>query len=207
MSVGTIAALGCAPHSGWAAVVGVSHVGGRLSVVVRERIVFVDPRDAPSKQPYHAVKGLPLDEAARRVASYSATAATMAGDAIEEIAAVLSARGCGVAGLGIVDAAGRKDLGLATILSSHALIHTADGDHFRAAIAAAGVRCGLAVVRVPARELEMRAAAAIGKSATMVQRAIAGQRESVGAPWGADQKAAALIAWLVLATMTKTMHR
>ena len=52
--------LGFAPHSGWAAAVGLGEVEASLRVLVRERIEMADAHDPESRQPYHAVEGLPV---------------------------------------------------------------------------------------------------------------------------------------------------
>jgi hypothetical protein len=193
------AALGCAAHSGWAAVVGIGEVDGRLRVLARERILMADPGDQKAKQPYHTVEDLPIGEASERLAAYAATAETMARQAIQTILDDLSQDGRRSIGLGILESAGRKGTALASILASHALIHSADGDHFRNAIAGAASACGLPATRVPARDLEAAATEAISRPIETLRATVKEIGRDVGAPWGADQKAAALLAWLVLA--------
>jgi hypothetical protein len=195
----TIAALGCAPHSGWAAVIGLGEDGGHLRVLVRERIAMADASDREAKQPYHAVERLPIGQAAERLAAYATTAELMARQGVQRIVDQLSRGGYRGIGLGILESAGRKGSALGNILASHALIHTADGDHFRNAIAAAASRCGLPAFRVRARELDANATEAIGKPIETLQLVLKGVGRDMGPPWGADQKAAALLAWLVLA--------
>jgi hypothetical protein len=191
-------ALGIAPHSGWAAVVGIGESDGRLRVLVRERIEMAEGTAAGSKQPYHAVEGLPVAQAAKRIARYAATAESMAHAAVQRIVADLARDRHRVIGLGILDSAGRKGGTLEAILASHALIHSADGDHFREAIASAATRCALTVSRVRARELESEASAAFGTPVERLRETVKALGREVGPPWGADQKAAALVAWLVL---------
>ena len=62
-----VAVMGFAPHSGWAAVVvlGGSHADPR--VLARSRVEMADHRAPESKQPYHAVETLGVEEAARRL--------------------------------------------------------------------------------------------------------------------------------------------
>ena len=207
MTTKAIAALGFAPHSGWAAVVGVGEADGHLHVLVRERIEMVDPRAPEWKQPYHAAEGLPIVEAAERLAACAATAELMARQAIRRIVGQLARRGHHAAGLGILESAGRKGAALADILASHALIHAADGEHFRSAIAGAADRCGLTAFRVRGRELEAKAAAALGRPAETLRLVLKGVGRDMGPPWAADQKAAALLAWLVLAKVSKEGRR
>jgi hypothetical protein len=124
----------------------------------------------------------------------------MAREAVERLIAQLARGGRRAVGVGILGSSGRTGSDLAAILASHALIHTAEGEHFRTALAGAAGRCGLAVVRVPARELESRAGTAIGKPIQRLQLMLKEQGRRLGPPWGVDQKAAALLAWLVLAS-------
>jgi len=195
---GGAVALGVAPHSGWAAWIAL-RVEGRPEVLLRERIELADPRDPASKQPYHAVEGLGVDEAARRLQAYETTAADKAHEALSRAVDALRGGGRRVVGVGILDSSGRKGSSLASTLASHALIHTADGDHFRSAIAAAAGRCGLPAPRVRARDLEAEAATATGRRPEALKKALVELGREVGPPWTADQKAAALLAWLLLA--------
>jgi len=92
----------------------------------------------------------------------------------------------------------RHGSSLQSILASHALIHTADGEHFRSALVAAAERLGLNVSRLPIRDVEAQAQAALGLPPTRLQDAVADLGRPLGAPWGADQKKAAMLAWLLL---------
>jgi hypothetical protein len=192
------AALGFAPHSGWAVVVGVGEIDGQPRVLVRDRIEMNDARDPASKQPYHAVEGLPIAEARNVLAVYEATAGRMAHEAVARIVDALATDGHRVGGVGILDSAGRRAGSLAATLASHALIHAADGDHFRTAIAAAAARCRLVTTRVRARDLEVEAAVAIGRAPRALHETLRRLGREVGPPWTADQKTATLVAWLVL---------
>ena len=66
MKAAEVAVMGFAPHSGWAAMVvlGGSHADPR--VLARSRVEMADHRAPESKQPYHAVETLGVEEAARR---------------------------------------------------------------------------------------------------------------------------------------------
>ena len=192
-------ALGCAVHSGWAVVVGVSLDGGSNRVLLRERIELMNPGDPGSKQPYHSVEGLPIPEAGDRLVKYAATAQRLAGEAVRGMVGRLREGGHRTVALGILDSAGRKGSRLADILASHALIHTADGDHFRSALAGAAARLGLPVVRVQTRELDAKAAEVTREPIGRLKLALKDAGRDLGPPWGADQKAAALLACLVLA--------
>src|SRR5262249_46704682 len=87
---------------------------------------------------------------------------------------------------------------LRSILASHALIHTAEGEFFRKALVEAGEHCGLPIVGVKERELFERASAHFRMPAGALERRIAELGRSIGPPWTQDQKYAALVAWLAL---------
>ena len=190
---------GFAPYSGWAAMVVVGGDAANPEVLTRCRVEMADPRLAGSKQPYHEVEGLPLEEAERRLARLSDSAGAMAHEAIRALVEEIGRRESAPVSAGILDSSGRKGDSLASILASHALIHTADGNHFREALAMACRRCDLEVVRVRQRDLAGRAAAALGKSPALLAATVRDLGQPFGAPWGADQKSAAMLAWLLLA--------
>lgn len=206
MAAPGVAALGFAPHSGWAAAVAVAEVGGNLRVLERERVEMTSPREPAARQPYHTVEGLPVAEAAKQLAVYEASASRMAREAIAEIARRLADGGRELRSVAILDSSGRKGGSLEATLASHALIHTADGNHFRAALADAAGRCGVSVLRVSARSLEMEAEHALGQPAGVIREMIADLGRELGPPWTADQKAAALLGWLALVDASRDRH-
>lgn len=121
-----------------------------------------------------------MEEATGRLDGYMKVARNMASAAIEAQCAKLQRRNISVESVGIIKSSGRKRTALSSILASHAMIHAADGDHFRNALSAAAELLRLRVCRV-------RAAGRID----MLGR-------ELGPPWGADQKKAALLAWALL---------
>ncbi len=55
------------------------------------------------------------------------------------------------------------------------------------------------LARIPQRELAAHAAAALRKSPEQLAATVKALGRGMGSPWGADQKYAALLAWLLLA--------
>ena len=153
--------LGFAPHSGWAALVALGGTAQAPALILRERLEMADGALAGSKQPYHALENWPLPEAQRALAHFEASATALATKGLRGLVARARALGAEPGSAGILDSAGRSAATLESILVSHALIHTADGEHFRAALASACEELGLAVTRVRARELPQRAAAVL----------------------------------------------
>jgi hypothetical protein len=191
--------LGFAPHSGWAAVVMLGGTSSEPLVLARERLELIDGKLAGAKQPYHALESLPLDEAQARLAAFKASAARLAASGLRALAHSARAAGVEARAAGILDSAGRSGATLQAILASHALIHTADGQHFREALEAGCAAQGLPATRIRQRDLPALAAAELRRTPEELREAVARLGRKIGAPWGADQKGAALIAWLLLA--------
>jgi hypothetical protein len=168
-------------------------------VLLRTRVEMADARLAGSKQPYHAVEELSVKEAGRRLARLRESAVALATEGLRHAVQELREGGAAPSALGILDSAGRKGGSLEAILASHALIHTADGDHFRDALSAAAATCGLAVARVRERDLLDMAASVLRRPAAQIQGEVQALGKPLGPPWTADQKQATLLAWMLLA--------
>jgi hypothetical protein len=85
------------------------------------------------------------------------------------------------------------------ILRSHALIHTADGEHFREALRHSCVDCGVEITCIKERELLDRGMESLRMKREKLLRRLTELGTGFGAPWTQDEKYAALAAWLVLA--------
>jgi hypothetical protein len=168
-------------------------------VILRERLEMTDAALAGSRQPYHALEGRPLPEARRELAHFQASATALAVEGLARFTTRARALGAEPESAGILDSAGRARATLEAILASHALIHSADGEHFRAALAGACQELGLRVTRVRLCDLLPRAAAVLGEPEEELAAAVSALGRKVGPPWGADQKSAALLAWVLLA--------
>ena len=191
--------LGFAPHSGWTAVVVIGGTAAKPLVLARERLELADANLPGAKQPYHAIEKLPLAAAAERLAAYQASSARLAAAGIHAL--VHTARTAGIEPLaaGILDSSGRTGAQLATILASHALIHSADGHHFREALEAGCAAHRLPASRIRRRDVTRLAVSELKQAADRLRGAVTSLGRAAGAPWGADQKEAALLAWLLLA--------
>lgn len=192
-------ALGLRSHSGWAALVAVAGTLRCPAVLVRRRIELADASFPGSKQPYHAAEGEKLPNAEKIVSRCAGDARRLAGKAFGEILAELERSGHRIAACGLLLASGRPLPALEAILASHALIHTADGELFRDALAAAAQERGLAVTRVREKEISSRAAAALRIPEDEIPGRLKDIGRPLGAPWTQDEKLAALAAWTALA--------
>jgi hypothetical protein len=166
-------------------------------IIRRSRIVMADQRIAGSAQPYHAAKLLPAQDTDPYIRSCSRASAALAQRALQDALSELS--NYQVMGACILLASGRGLPGLPGILASHALIHTAEGEFYRAALREACECCGIREIGTKERDVPAKVAEALGRSAADVQSTIAEFRKVVGAPWTQDEKLSALAAWLALA--------
>ena len=191
------AALGFRMHSGWGVLVAVSGDADRVEVVDRKRIVVADSTTG-AIQPYHYAASLRVQESENHIATCEVASDQLASAAIERVVRELDARDVRIVGAAVLLASARPLPSLARILASHPLIHTAEGEFFRHSVRRACERLKISVEGFRERELEERAKAAFGKSASGVQRRIATAGSLIGAPWTRDHKAAALAALIVL---------
>jgi hypothetical protein len=195
----TKAAIGFRVHSGWSAQV-VMAAGPRWPVVIdRRRIELADAAIPGSMQPYHAAEPMKLKDAEAHIQRSIDQARLLAQRALHAAIDEVRKSGHEVAGCGILLASGRPAPTLASILASHALIHTAEGELFRDALKYASERCKLPVTEVKERDLFERAAAALRIPCGELQRRVAEMGRAIGPPWRQDQKLAALVGWLALA--------
>jgi hypothetical protein len=104
-----------------------------------------------------------------------------------------------VVGSAVLLASGRALPPLAKILASHAVIHAAEGEFFREVFSKACADLDLSVTGVRERDLDERVKTTLGKVAARMRRQISTLGRSLGPPWTADQKTAALAALIVLA--------
>jgi hypothetical protein len=162
-----MSALGIVPHTGWAWVVRVGET------VTRERIVALDVHDA---ELFHLARDRDGDRV-RFVAERRAQA----------LARTIAAMQPCCAGVSRAIVLGKRVAlpAIAKIVASHAQIHGAEGELWRALFAEACTACGVPVERAAtAGKPDARWLARIGKA--------------VGPPWTAEVKAAAAAARFVL---------
>jgi hypothetical protein len=160
---------------------------GSVQVLDRRRIVIADTQGPGANQPYHFAEKLELQAAEKHLARCAAISERLALASFRNVLQALN--GYEVAGVAILLSSGRPLPSLPNILSSHALIHTAEGEFFRQAVRQACERLGISVTGIRERELG---------EGSVLQQEIANLGKIVGPPWTQDQKMAALAAMTVL---------
>jgi hypothetical protein len=169
------------------------------AAIARRRIEMVDRGVPGAAQPYHAAAGLNIRDAERIVTNCAARAALLAQRALAAMVEELLSAGYAVTGCGLLLASGRPLPALESILASHPLIHTAEGELFREALRAASRECGVPMAAVKERELFTRGTAELGIPEDALQQRLSEMGRVIGAPWRQDEKYAAMVGWLALA--------
>jgi len=193
------AAVGFRVHSGWSALVAVSLEKDGPIVLSRERVHLVEPFIYKSRQPYHTAERMPLEKARVFVDASLVEAKRLAGSALRSTQKELGDKGYELARGALLLASGRKLPDLESILRSHALIHTADGEHFREALRHSCADCGMEITCIKERELLDRGMKTLRTKREKLLRRLTELGTGFGSPWTQDEKYAALAAWLVLA--------
>jgi hypothetical protein len=180
----TSKALGMRAHSGWAAYVVLGGDAKAPDIIARGRMTLCG--SAETKMLYHAAEPMPFARAQEFIGQCRAATAKLADEELKSIGPVV--------GCCILTASGKPLPDLKSILASHALIHAAEGEFYRDALAEACGRAGIAVSRVRERDLEAQAEHLSGW-----RERLADFGKKLGPPWTQDEKLSALGAWLVLA--------
>lgn len=189
------AALGFNVHIGWSAVVAVGGPIDAPEILAKARIDLATTFEEGAV--FHMGQELPLEKAKALVRDSKARFARRARAGLADFLAGLDAR---VVGAGMVAGAARTLPPIETILKAHPMVHAAEGELYRSVFVEAAEAIGVGPMRVPAEALAARAAAAIGVTQAKVAAHLAAMGKASGRPWAADQKRAALVAWLALAT-------
>lgn len=192
------AALGFRVHSGWTCVVAVSREKSGAMVLWRKRAQLVEILTHEFKQPYHAAEKMPFAAGAEHIAKMKAEALRFASQILAAAETELHKGGWELAKCALLLASARPLPDLVTILASHTLIHTAEGELFREAIAQACECRHVDVLRVKEKTLASEAARLFGLTEVALQKRIAELGKTLGPPWSQDEKFAMLAAWQAL---------
>lgn len=192
------AALGVSLHTGWAVLVAVAGVPGKLEVLLRRRVELLPPGGIIPRFVFHRAAELSSPEAAKLVQRAEAASRELAAIALNEVLEHLRSLDKVVCAMGIAAGSRPVPVDLADVLRSHPMIHTAEGALFRQSIAAACEGGGLAVISVHSREMWVKTAESWKVTEAALRKQIDGLRKSEGAPWGSDEKTATAFALLAL---------
>jgi hypothetical protein len=188
------AALGFRVHSGWACMAGVTIDGGVLRLLLCERPQLVETFTFEFRQPYHTAERMPIDEARAFIARMQTEAQSLAYRAVHSAGENLREQGYEVKRYGLLVTNARPLPELPGILASHALIHTADGEHFREALIHACGKHSLRAAIVRESEVFELACRSLQLEAGELESRMADVGRAHGSPWTKDEKLATLAA-------------
>jgi hypothetical protein len=175
-----VTALGWRSHSGWAVLVVVRGSAAVPEVIDRRRVELIN--ESLPRQPYHAVveRSLGLSDARDLIARVEQAALKAA------VAATRSARrDFAVESVAVVGRARNIPTDLTRILTSHALLHAAEGDLYEQALIGGATRAKLPVFVVEPDQIE-------------IGPLLAAAGTTLGPPWQKDHKLATAAALAAL---------
>ena len=184
--------VGFTIKSGWAAAVLLGGSTRVPRVLDSRRVQISDPDVADSTQPYHAGFGTARDagdELTRLVSlvkTYGRKSVTVLLRDYHKQAAV---RGAGVIVGSLIDPE--------TIGNDHIRIHAREGQLFRTVVIEAAQEQGLTCAVRRERDLYADAAKALNKPEAAIRKTLSEIGSDVQSGWRAEQKAAALVAWIM----------
>jgi hypothetical protein len=187
-------ALGFRVKSGWAAAVLLGGSGDGPELLDRRVVELSDPAIPESRQPYHAGMGhLETNEA--EINRRREIVVRSAHRSVAELIDACKATGHEVHRAGLVVG---SETDPEKITNPHIRAHALEGLLFRTALADALTRCGLQHKVIQERHVYARAAEELHQSEARVKTLVTQIGRRHEGPWRADEKCAALAAWLQL---------
>jgi hypothetical protein len=182
--------------SGWA--VGVLLAGPVESpqTLGRRVIQLCDPGIPESKQPYHAKMGtLQTDDA--KVERLRKVIVKAAQESVSELKKEFQSDDRAIHRANLVVG---SDIDPAKISNPHIRAHALEGRLFRTVLQDTLHSCGLNCSVIVERNAYKQAGEVLNKSEEQLKKALAQLGRALDGPWRADEKMAALAAWLALAS-------
>ncbi len=189
------AAIGFRVKSGRAVAVLLAGSVHSPEVVESCTVQLSDPAIPATRQPYHAAMGRAQTNAAR-IRKLVRVVQRCAHRSVGDLAKRYRAAGYQVHDAALVVG---SDIDPARIANQHIRAHAHEGHLFRTAVEIAATRCGLKPATFVEKRLLPEAQDVLHRAEADLKQALATLGRSVAGPWRADEKMAALAAWLVLA--------
>lgn len=188
-------ALGFRVKSGWATAVLLAGPSNALRLVSCQSILLCDPEVPQSKQPYHAVLGLSGNEAQALTTIWRRVVASAAKKSVEELLKQAGSEDYRVTGAGLVVG---SLVDPRTLHNEHIRAHGLEGQLFRTALEDALRERNLPYQVLVEKDALATASALLQLSVLRARKRIARLGESHDGTWRAEEKLAALAAWMAL---------
>lgn len=193
MAKGERAAAGFTVKSGWASAVLIAGTPSSPRLIDSRRVEISDPGIPDAKQPYHAGFGTARDagdELKRLVSSVKSYGRESVSALIREYQKSATVAAAGVVVGSLIDPT--------TIGNDHIRIHAMEGQLFREVLIDGAKRGGLTCSVWRERDLYAAAAKQLKIAETALKKRLTALGETADDGWRAEQKAAALAAWMLL---------
>lgn len=188
------AALGFTVRTGRVIVVALAAPVEAPEILAKARIDVATTFDEGAV--FHSAQKLPLEKARTFVEESEDRFVERARTALGAFIAGLDAKIVATA----MAAPARKSLPpFASILKAHPLLHAAEGELYRRVFTEGAAAVGPRPDRIGPDTLAKSTASALGLAPATLAAQLATMGKAAGRPWAADQKQAALAAWLALA--------
>jgi hypothetical protein len=188
------AALGFRVKSGWAAAVLLTGPSRSPRLCDARRIDLSDPQLHETRQPYHAAMGK-LETDKKRINQRVHVVRCIAERSIATLLATYRQNGYTIRRAALVVG---SEVDPDSIANPHIRAHAFEGRLFRSVLEESLQAHRIRADVLLERDAYARAAAQLKQSSDDVRRVIQNLGRSTKAPWRAEQKLAALAAWLVL---------
>jgi len=189
------ATVGFRAKTGRAIAVALTGTRDEPQLVWRGEISLVDPSVPETSQPYHAVMDLPWTRGSEAAKPFVRAIAAIAAQRIAGIRSDLESRGFA---LRRVVTVGSHDRILEKIGNPHMRAHAAEGMVFRRVLDEAAETAGLRVETISDRAIREAAVSRLHFANAKIQSTLKKLGAEAGPPWRADEKAAAMGAWIAL---------
>jgi hypothetical protein len=188
------AALGFRVKSGWAAAVLLTGSARSPQLCDVRRIDLSDPRFPETRQPYHAAMGK-LEADTTKINRRVSVVRSIAQQSIATLLASYRGKGCAISRAALVVG---SQVDPDSIANAHIRAHAFEGQLFRSALEEALQTYGIRTEILVERNAYAQAAAKLKESNDNVRCVIRNFGRVAKGPWRAEQKLAALAAWLAL---------
>jgi hypothetical protein len=188
------AALGFRVKSGWAAAVLLTGSARSPHLCDVRRIDLSDPRFPETRQPYHAAMGK-LEADTTKINRRVSVVRSIAQQSIATLLASYRGKGCAISRAALVVG---SQVDPDSIANAHIRAHAFEGQLFRSALEEALQTYGIRTEILVERNAYAQAAAKLKESNDNVRCVIRNFGRVAKGPWRAEQKLAALAAWLAL---------
>ena len=188
------AALGFRVKSGWAAAVLLTGSARSPQLCDVRRIDLSDPRLAETRQPYHAAMGK-LETDTTKINRRVSVVRRIAQQSIATLLASYRQKGYRIRRAALVVG---SQVDPDSIANDHIRAHAFEGQLFRSVLEEALQTCGIRTEILIERNAYAQGATKLKESNENIRRVIQNFGRAVQAPWRAEQKLAALAAWLAL---------